>query len=197
MAHTALDGEDTQQLKADVLGGDKGTQRASELHPDDFRHIDVVRAAAHGHGHVHTAGTEGQHPDAASGGGVAVGANQGLSGNAEALQMDLMTDAVAGTGEPDAVLCGNGLNIAVVIGVFKAGLQCVVVHVGDRPLCPHPVNSHGLKFQIGHGTGGVLRQCLVDSQSHLGARLRAAAHKMRFDELLRQALSHISFPPSA
>ena len=97
-----------QHLQDDVLGGDPGAQLAGQIDLDDLGHGDVVGAAAHGHGHVHAARAEGQHADAAAGGGVAVGADEGLAGYAEALQMHLMADAVAGAGELDAVLCGNG-----------------------------------------------------------------------------------------
>ena len=97
-------------------------------------HGDVVGAAAHGHRYVHAARAEGQHPDAAAGGGVAVGADEGLARHAEAFQMHLMADAVAGAGEPDAVLVGDGLDVPVIVGVFKAGLEGVVVDIGHRPL---------------------------------------------------------------
>ena len=57
------------------------------------------------------------------------------------------------------------LDKAVVVGVFKAGLQGVVVDIGHGPLGFDTRNAHGLKLQISHRAGGVLRQGLVDSQS--------------------------------
>ena len=81
--------------------------------------------------------------------------------------MHLMADAVAGAGEPDAVLGGNGLDVPVIVGVLKAGLEGVVVDIGHGSLCFDPVNAHGLKFQIGHGAGGILRQGLVNAQGYL------------------------------
>ena len=104
--------------------------------------------------------------------------------------MHLVADAVAGAGEPDAVLGGNGLDIAVVVGVFKAGLQGVVVDIGHGPLGFHPVDAHGFKFQIGHGAGGILGQGLVNAQGHLSPRLHAAADQMGGDQLFCQCLSH-------
>ena len=190
MPHAALDGEEPQDLQADVLGGDEGAQRTGQFDLDDLGHGNVVGSAAHSHGYVHAPRAEGQHPDAAAGGGVTVGADEGLPRYAEALQMHLMADAVAGAGEPDAVLGGNGLDVPVIVGVLKAGLEGVVVDIGHGSLCFDPVNAHGLKFQIGHGAGGILRQGLVNAQGHLSPRLHAAADQMGGDQLFCQCLSH-------
>ena len=88
------------------------------------------------------------------------------------------------------MLGGNGLDVAVVVGVFKAGLQGIVVNIGDRPFCFHPVNAHGFKFQIGHGAGGVLGQGLVNAQSHFRAGFHTAADQMGGNQLFCQCLSH-------
>ena len=63
MPHAALDGEEPQDLQADVLGGDEGTQRTGQLDLDDLGHGNVVGSAAHSHGYVHAPRAEGQHPD--------------------------------------------------------------------------------------------------------------------------------------
>ena len=80
----------------------------------------------------------------------------------------------------------------MVVGIFKTGLQGVVVDIGHGSLCFDPVNAHGLKFQIGHGAGGVLCQGLVNAQSHLSSRLHATADQMGGDQLFCQCLSHDS-----
>ncbi|MPN65081.1 hypothetical protein SDC9_212860 [bioreactor metagenome] len=51
---------------------------------------------------------------------------------------------------------GDGLYVFVVIGIFKPGLQHVVVDIGDRELCLDPADVHGLKLQVGHRAGRVL-----------------------------------------
>ena len=84
-AHAALDGQDPQQFQGDVLGGDIGVQGACQIDLEHLGHGDVIRPTAHGHGHIQAAGTKGQHTDAAAGGGMAVGADEGLAGFAEAL----------------------------------------------------------------------------------------------------------------
>ena len=104
--------------------------------------------------------------------------------------MHLMADAVAGAGEPDAVLGGNGLDVPVIVGVFKAGLEGVVVDIGHGALCSDPVNAHGLKFQIGHGAGGVLGQGLVDAQRHLAAGGHVSGHQMGCNDFLCNCLTH-------
>ena len=88
------------------------------------------------------------------------------------------------------MLCGDGLQIAVIVAVLKAALEGVVVDVGDAHFRLHSGNAHGLEFQIGHGAGGVLGQGLVDAQGHLSPRLHAAADQMSGDQLFCQCLSH-------
>ena len=80
--------------------------------------------------------------------------------------MDLMADAVAGPGEIYAMLGGDRLQIAVVIAVFKAALESIVVNIGDTQLGLDSGNTHCLKFQISHSAGGILGQGLVDPQSY-------------------------------
>ncbi len=130
-SYAALYRQAAQHLENDILGGNPRLQPAGQIYFYHFGHINVISAAAHGHRHIQSARAHSQHTDAAAGGSVAVGADQGLAGNAEALQMYLMADAVAGTGKVNAVLFGDRLNKAVVVGVFKAGLQGVVVDIGD------------------------------------------------------------------
>ena len=45
--------------------------------------------------------------------------------------MDLVAYTVTGTGKPNAVFCGNTLQITVIICIFKTGLQCVMVYIGN------------------------------------------------------------------
>ena len=130
LAYAALYRQEAKHFENDILGGNPRLQPAGQIYFYHFGHIDVISAAAHGHRHIQSARAHGQHTDAAAGGGVAVGADQGLAGNAEALQMNLMADAVAGTGKVNAVLFGHRLDKAVVVSVFKAGLQGVVVDIG-------------------------------------------------------------------
>ena len=121
---------------------------------------------------------------------MAVRTDEGLAGLAEALQMHLMADAVAGAGEIHAVLCGDGLQIAVVVAVLKAALEGVVIDVGDAHFRFHSGNTHGLEFQIGHGAGGVLRQGLVDAQRDLAAGGHVPGDQMGRNDFLCDCLTH-------
>ena len=121
---------------------------------------------------------------------MAVGADEGLAGLSEALQMHLMADAVAWTGEVYAVLGGDGLQIAVIVAVFKAALEGVVIDVGNAHFRLHSGNAHGLEFQIGHGAGGVLGQGLVDAQRHLAAGGHVPGYQMGRDDFLCNCLTH-------
>ena len=189
-ADAALDRQDAQQLEADVFGRDVGPQRAGEVDLEHFRHRDVVRAAAHGDRDVHAPRAEGQHADAAAGGRVAVRADEHLARLAEALELHLVADTVARAGEPDAVLFGHGLEIAVVVRVFKAGLQRVVVHIGHAQLGLHTRDAHRLKLQIGHRAGGVLCECLVDAQRDLAAGRHVAVQQVGADDFLSKRFTH-------
>ena len=53
----------------------------------------------------------------------------------------------------------------MVVGIFKARLQGIVVNVCNRTLGFHLFHSHCLKLQVSHCTCGVLSQCLVNAQS--------------------------------
>ena len=61
------------------------------------------------------------------------------------------------------------LNIAVIVRVFKTGLQRIVIDIGDAQLSFDTRHTHGFEFQVSHGAGGVLRQGLIDSQADSGA----------------------------
>ena len=190
LADAALDGHAAQHLKDDVLGSDPRRELAGQLDLDDLRIGDVVGTAAHGHGHIQTAGADGDHADAAAGGGMGVGADEGLARDAEALEVYLMADAVAGTGEPDAVLLGDGADEAVVIHVHEAVLEGVVVDVGHAALGAHARHADGLKFEIRHGAGGILGERLVDADADLLSLDRLAVHKVRTQDLFGQCQTH-------
>ena len=116
-----------------------------------------------------------------------------LPGAAEPLQMHLVADAVAGPGEEDAVFGGHILEKAVVVGIFKSGLQRVVVHIAHGELCLDTVKPDGLELQIGHGARGVLGQGLVDPQCIFGiGGLDEVASSMIFAV---RVFGHGSSPP--
>ena len=102
-----------------------------QLNQNDAGHRDIICAAAHRNSDVQAASSKAQHPQAAGCRRVAVGADQGFSGNAEPLQVYLMTDPITGPGKPDSVLFCHRLQVAVIVRIFKTGLQRIMVHIGD------------------------------------------------------------------
>ena len=78
----------------------------------------------------------------------------------------------------------------MVVGIFKAGLQRVVIDISNRPLGLDARNAHRFKFEIGHGAGGVLRQRLIDLETDFAADGHFAADKMGTNELLCQGICH-------
>ena len=90
-----------------------------------------------------------------------------------------MADTVARLAQIYAVLFGNRGDIAVIVRVFKAGLQGVMVDIGDAFFGFDTGNAHGLKLQVGHGAGGILRKGLIDTDSNLTAGHKLARYQMR------------------
>ncbi len=121
---------------------------------------------------------------------MAVGANQRLARDAEPLQVDLVADSVAGPGKIDPVFFCGRLDEAVVVGIFKPRLKCVVVHIGDRAFRFDARHPQRFKLQIRHSARRVLRQSLVDFQADFASRLHFAAEKVGPDDFLSQSQSH-------
>lgn len=78
---------------------------------------------------IQTAGAHGQHTDSAARRRMAVRTDQRLSRFAESLKMNLMAYAVSRTGKVQPVFLCHRLNKPVVVGIFKAGLQGVVIDI--------------------------------------------------------------------
>ena len=101
-----------------------------------------------------------------------------------------MADAVARAGIPDPVLLRDGGDEAVIVGVLESGLERVVVDVRDAALRLDLSDPHRLEFDVGHGSGGVLRQGLVDLQADLLPLLEDAVHGMCLEDFFRECESH-------
>ena len=112
---------------------------------------------------------------------MAVRAEQGHAGLGEIFQVQLVADAGAGRRKHQTILGGDGAQKAMVIGVAKARLQSIVVHITDRKPGFNSGHAYGLKLQIGHGPGGVLRQRLVNAQSYGLARFHYAVGQVGGD----------------
>ena len=106
-ADVALGAVLLENLEDDVLGGDAFLELALE---DDCAHFggrDVESAAGHRDGDIDAAGANRDLANTAAGRGVGVGAEEGCSGLPEALEVELVADAVAALGVDDAVFLGD------------------------------------------------------------------------------------------
>src|SRR5215204_3096893 len=101
--HAATHPVAPQELEDHVLGLDPVGQLPTQFDLDDLRTLQREAVARHRHGHVKPAGPDGEHPECAGHGGVRVGTDQEPSGPGEAFEVDVVRDAVAGTGVGDAV----------------------------------------------------------------------------------------------
>ena len=82
---------------------------------------------------------------------MAIRTQQGHARYAEPLQIHLMTNTVAGLGAPNAVLAGHGLDVHMVVGIFKAGLQGIVINISHGLFRAHTFHAQGFELQVGHG----------------------------------------------
>ena len=121
---------------------------------------------------------------------MAIRADKGHAGHAEAFQMHLMADAVAGTGEANTVFFCHRLNIAVIVGILKARLKRVMVDISDRKLSADTGNADGFKLKICHRACGVLCQRLVYTEGNFVARLHFTLKKVCFYNFLCNGKSH-------
>ena len=108
--------------------------RIPELNIYNCRHRNVVCSTTHSNCNVKTTCTHSKHTDTATCGSMAIGTDQSLAGNTESFKMHLMANTVAGTGEINTVLFGNGLNKLMVVCVFKAGLERVMINICNTAL---------------------------------------------------------------
>ena len=78
----------------------------------------------------------------------------------------------------------------MVIRVFVVGLQEVMIHVLDCRFRLYTVDTQGLRFQYGHGSGGILEKGVVDGNGNLPAGNQVPFKQVRFQDLVRQVFRH-------
>src|SRR5215216_5440364 len=98
--------------------------------------------------------------------------------------MDVMGDAVAGSGIEDAVAGTERLQEAVLVHVLVVDLQDVVVDVHHRERDGAPLHLQRLELEGGHGAGGVLDQDLVGFELDLLPRNEVTPREMAAQQLL-------------
>ena len=59
----------------------------------------------------------------------------------------------------------HALQIAMIVRVFKADLDRIMINIADGQLGFYFGHIHGIKLQIGHGSCGILSQGLVDTNA--------------------------------
>ncbi len=126
---------------------------------------------------------------------MAVRAEEGFAGLAEAFQMHLMANTVAGLGKINTMFSGYGLYVFMVISVLKACLKGIVVDICNGFFCFNARNADSFKLQIRHCTGGILRQRLVYFDGYFLSGGHFSADQMAFDEFFSDIQSHNFVPP--
>ena len=194
-ADTALNGHDTKNFKDNVFSGNPSLKFTCKIYTNHFRHGNIVSTAAHSNSNIKTACTDSKHTDTTACWSVAIRAYESFAGLAKSFKMYLMADTVAGTGEVNAMLFADGLNKSVVISIFKACLESVVVDVGNAFFSFDSRHADSLKFEVSHSTCSVLCQSLVDFKTDFRANGHITAEQVRFNNFLSDSVAHNKNPP--
>jgi len=102
----------------------------------------------------------------------------------------LMADTVAGLRAVNAMLFRHRLDVIVVIRIFKASLQRVMVNVRHGLLCLDALDAHRLELQVRHRAGGILRQRLVNADGDFRTGNQFTAEQVRGQDFLGQIHRH-------
>lgn len=78
----------------------------------------------------------------------------------------------------------------MIVRVQIVDLQKVMIDILNADLGFHPVERHSLQRQHRQGSGGVLREGLIDSQRNRRAAASPAVDEMRVDQFLADVLGH-------
>ena len=188
--YIALGGQDAQQLENDILGSHPVGHAPREFDASHLGGCHVERTACHGHRHVHTTCAYGHHADAAAGRGMRITAQQDRAGLAKAFEVYLVADAIAGTRVIRAALGGHGLEVQVIIVVFRPKTGHIVVHIAHGQVCLDAPAPHGFVQQKRGGTCGVLGEGLVNANAHRLTGLELPLFQVLLENLINKCLSH-------
>ncbi len=78
-----------------------------------------------------------------------------------------MADAISWPGEVDAILLRDGLQIGVVVSIFEAYLDGIMIDIAYRKLSRDFFKPHGFELEIGHGPCRILGKGLIYLYSDL------------------------------
>jgi hypothetical protein len=123
---------------------------------------------------------------------MAVGAQKGFSGNTETLHVDLVGNSVAGRTVMNAESSGRALQVRVIVRILEIGLNDIVVYVLDGQLRSHAINPHGFELEHGHGSRGILQQCVIDSYGDFLSGDQLPFHEMIRQNFIRKTSAHYS-----
>ena len=121
---------------------------------------------------------------------MAVGAQHHLTGPGKALAVQKVTNPIAGFGEIYPKAGRRGLEEQVVIRVFSADAQGVVVAVKYAGLSLHPVGAHRQEGLPRHNTGQVMSQGLIHSDGDGGPWRQLTLHQVGAQDLKYNILCH-------
>ena len=130
--HIALCPIDGQHLERNILCRNTRHQFPGQLDKPHLGRDQIERTAPHGHSHINPAGANRYHADAAASRCMRVTPEKRRPWLAKTFQMKLMAYSVARSRKDDTVALCHALQVSMVIGIFKADLNRVMVHITDR-----------------------------------------------------------------
>ena len=89
-----------------------------------------------------------------------------------------MTDAISRPGKIDAILLRDGLQVGVVVCIFEAYLDGIMIDIAYGKLSRNLFKPHGLELEIGHGPCCILGKGLIYLYADLLSRFIGAIREV-------------------
>ena len=158
----AGDADESDQVQDHVLAGHRPPQTAGQLHADGGGHLEPRLAGGHAGGHIRGAHAGGEGPHRAVGAGVAVGADDAVSGGDDALlrQEGVLHAHLAHVEEvDDAVSAGELPALLGLLGALDVLVGDEVIQNDVHPgLVENIAKARLFKLVDGHRSGDVVAQ---------------------------------------
>ena len=192
----AVNSDQTNDMKDNILTGDIGAGLADQLEPDGLRNLEPGLAGRHSRRHISGSDPCGESPQGAIGTGMGIRSNHDISGHNKPL---LGKEGVLNPHLPhiiemtDLVLTGKFTDTLAVLGGLDVLVGDKMVHDQSDPLpVKDPLRIHVLHDIDRNRRGDIIAQYQVQLSHNQLSRLDMIQTGMRGQDLLRHCHSHAS-----
>ena len=199
LVQRARDADLADQVQNDILAGDGALDGAGQLDLDGGGHLEPGHALGHTGSHIGGAYAGGECADRTVGAGVAVRADDAVTGGHDALfgQQRMLNAHLADIVEvEDVVFIGELAALFGLGGAFDILIgHKMVEHDVDAGAVEHRVKTGFLKLVDRHRRGDIVAKHDIELSVDELARGNGCFPAMRGQDLLRHGHSHGVFPP--